>query len=821
MSTAAALEREYERRELQLFRYALINGVATADDALARAASGGRYTAAELVRRIRELLGAGKDAELRELVRGLRPQPFRHLATLQAAQTWRPGRESDAAALLEAMVVFGGREALSRVDRGIFLELLASSNRPADLDRFVTDFDQGEVGLVQAHLLRANATRPFSTGSEDASSPGVDAWLELVNWMFVRDGLEPIGLAPGEEAPLDRILCAPSSLVEDGPLVTIIMPTHNPGLSLTTALESLRAQSYRPLEILVMDDGSRAEIAGSLDDWESRDPRIRVVHLAENRGPYSARNAAASTYSRGDFITVHDDDDWSHPRKIELQLADLLANPDVPANMSLGVRVTPDLRMVRRNRSPKYAHSNFSSLLIRRSVMDRLGNWDLVNRGADGEMRYRIVAATGAEVAVAPRAPMALLRMGEKSLTFGELNRGYTDPRRRWYNMAARAWHQRMLSNGADPYLPPDDSTCRPFPVPLGMVGMRAAQALATVDVLYATDYRLPSTPAFNEIDILLSSGLAVGMLQLDSPAVGESPQLQPRALDLASHPHARVLTVKDAAQAGLTIVRHPDVLQFLEPERAPVSTGRLVLVVDQPPVNPDGETALYDLDTATSNCDAIFAATTVLAPTSTAMRGLLERQADPGRVAASDWSSVVRLAGGPAREVEPSRPPRLGRHSCDQPLRWPRTEVLRLVYPADGSRDVRVLGDIGGAEDRLGKRLDGVWTCYPPGSRPVADFLAELDFWVDFQVRDLDDALGIAALDALAAGLVVILPERMQTTFGDGAVYTNAERAGALMDSLWADPSAYRRQSELAISTVKDRFGEASLLARVAADIS
>ena len=739
MTAAAAVQREYQGRDRQLFRYALTNGVAAADDIFARAASGGRYTAAELVSRVKNLQGAGKDTELRELVRGLRPQPFRHLTTLQANQPWRPGRESDAAALLEAMILHGRRDTLTRVDRGIFLDLLASSGRRADLARLLSDFDLGEVGIVQAHLLRANASRPFSTGSEDESSPGVSAWLKLVNWMFLRDGLEPIALAPGEEPPLDRILCAPSSLVEDGPLVTIIMPTHNPNLSLATALESLLAQSYRPLEILIMDDGSRADIAASLDDWESRDPRIRVVHLAENRGPYFARNAAASTYSRGDYVTVHDDDDWSHPRKIELQVAHLIANPDLLANMSLGCRVTPDLRAVRRNYSPKYLHGNYSSLLIPRNVMDRLGNWDLVNRGADGEMRYRLVAVSGMRIPVAPRAPMSLLRMREESLTFGELNRGYIDPRRRWYSMSARTWHRRTLANGAEPYLPPDDSACRPFPAPVGMVGMRTAQGPTTVDVLYVTDYRLPSTPTYNEIEVLLALGFTVGMLQLDSPVVGDSPDLQPRAFDLASHPDVRVLTLKDAARARLTIVRDPAVLQFLEPDRAPVSTGRLVLVVDQAPVKFDGESPLYDVSAVAAKCDVIFGATAVLAPQSAGMRRLLEQVIDPGRLAPSDWGSVVRLPDGPSRTTDPSRPLRLGRHSYDQPVRWPRADVLRLAYPADGSRDVRVLGDVEEAEERLGMCLDGVWTCYPDGSRPVADFLAELDFWVDFHVRDSD----------------------------------------------------------------------------------
>ncbi len=793
MTIPPAVQRAYEGREAQLFRYAVANGVSTADDVFARAASSGRYSAAELVAKVRTLQDTGRDAELRDLVRRLRPKPFRHLATLLANQPWRPGRESDAATLLEAMVVHGGRDALTGAERLIFLDLLASSGRGADLLKYLGSFDVSDVGLVQAHLLRANAAHPFLTGGEDEYSPGVTAWLGLVNWMFIRDGLEPIGLAPGEEPALDRLLCAPSSLVDDGPLVTIIMPTHNPGTRIATALESLLAQSYRPLEILIMDDGSAADIAARLDAWESRDPRIRVVHLAENRGPYFARNAAAST-SRGDFITVHDDDDWSHPRKIELQLAHLLANPDLAANMSLGWRLTPDLRAVRRNYSPKYCHGNFSSLLIRRNVLNRLGNWDLVNRGADGEMRHRLVAVSGARIPIAPRAPMSLLRMSEESLTFGELNRGYIDPRRRWYSMSVRTWHRRTLAEGVEPYLPADDSDCRPFPVPVGMVGLRKAQRPTDVDVLYVTDYRLPFTPVYNEIQILLGSGLTVGMLQLDSPVAGPRPELQARAFDLASHPGAHVLTLKDAARARLTIVRHPAVLQFLAPERAPVSTQRLVLVVDQSHIDPhDGRSALYDPRTVTSRCEAIFGTPTVIAPASVTSRRQLEGLLDPGLFAPDDWPMSIPWPATAPRTTDPSRPPRIGRPSPANPKGW------------------QVAQGAGGTEDF-------VWT-EDSESRPVTEFLAELDFWM---CADGGERNEWEALEAIAAGLVVILPESMQATFGEGAVYnTHTKTAATLVHSLWADPAAYRRQSERALSTGRDRFGEAPLRARIDAELA
>lgn len=652
MTVAAPVQREYERRAVQLYRYALQNGVTTADDVLARAASGGRYTAAELVAKVRELQSGGRDAELADLVRSLEPRSFRYLVTLQANQPWRPGRESDAAALLEAMIGHGPRAALTPIQRGIFLDCLATLGRGADVLRHLKGSGAADVGPVQALLLRANATHPFATGREDETSPGVKEWLDLVNWMFIRDGLEPLALAPGSEPPLDRVLCAPSSIVEDGPLVTILMPTHNPGGGLETALASLLAQSYRPLEILIMDDGSGPESAAALDAWQARDPRIRVVHLPANRGPYFARNTGAAAYSRGEFITVHDDDDWSHPRKIELQVAHLLAHPEVPANLSLGCRLTPDLWLVRRNRSPRYAHSNFSSILVRRDMLDRLGHWDLVNRGADGEMRSRIVAVSGAPIPNAVRAPMSLLRMTGQSLTAGELNRGYVDPRRRWYSMSFGIWHERTLAKGEVPYLPVDDSDCRPFPVPVAMVGRRADQRPTSVDVLYVTDYRLAgdaSAAALSEIGTLLDQGRTVGMLQLDSPVVGDGPRLQQRAFDLAAHPGARVLTPKDAATARLTIIRHPAVLQFVEPEPLPVTAGRVVLVVDQPPLNPDGVSSAYDVGTVTANCEALFGAAPVLAPASEEIRRLLEGLVDPAALAAVDWADGAGQASLPA----------------------------------------------------------------------------------------------------------------------------------------------------------------------------
>ena len=814
-----AVHREYEARVWSLYKYALANGLTTADDTLTHAASQGRYSTNELVTLLKRLTAEGSDGELRALLLSLRPDLLRRLVSLLANQPQRPSGLDDAIALLMVMAAHGKRSLVGDAERMTLLHLLVAQGRREEFERYLADFGFGGVDLPQIPLLRANLGNPFATGTEDLQSPGVDAWLGLVNRVYLRDGLEPIDLAPGKEPPLNRIMCAPSSLVDDGPLVTVILPTRNPGPSLTTALECLLGQSYRPLEILVMDDGSRPGVGLALHEWETRDPRIRVVNLAENRGNYYARNLAVSQYARGEFFTVHDDDDWSHPRKIELQVAGLMADPDVPANMSLAMRVTSNLWLDRRNVNMALVYNNFSSLMIRRSAMDKLGFWDVVNRAADGEMRDRIVAWSGRPIPSVGRAPVSMQVVRQDSLSNGEIYQGYLDPRRRWYMMAYGLWHEQAVVAGKGLPLPADDRSCRPFPAPLDMLGPRANRPPTQVDILYATDFRFPggnSTLSCNEIEALLAHGFVVGFLQLDSPILGVTAMLHTRASTLASHPNARVVTTLDNTTARLVIVRHPTVLQFTQPVRLPVSAQKVVLIVNHTPINPDGRSAHYDIATVVANCEAAFGRTPVVAPESALMRTLLDGMIDVGLLSVEDWNGIVPLSPGEPRRADPSRRPVIGRHSRDHLGKWPAADVLPRVYPTDGSRDVRILGGADFAEVRLGKPVGGAWTVYPFGSKPASEFLEELDFWVYFHGPDLYESFGMAAVEAMAAGLPVILPFAMEANFGDGALYGDPADVARIIDDLWADPEAYVAQSARAIRTVKERFGEAALLARV-----
>ena len=66
------------------------------------------------------------------------------------------------------------------------------------------------------------------------------------------------------------------------------------------------------------------------------DPRIHLVKQPVNQGTYAARNAGLDA-AAGEFVAFQDSDDWSHPRRLELQVRPLLENPRLVATTTDGL----------------------------------------------------------------------------------------------------------------------------------------------------------------------------------------------------------------------------------------------------------------------------------------------------------------------------------------------------------------------------------------------------------------------------------------------------------------------------------------------------
>lgn len=108
------------------------------------------------------------------------------------------------------------------------------------------------------------------------------------------------------------------------PFVSVVIPTYNRKDKIMASAESVLGQSYRNLELIIVDDasadGTEALFAGKTD------PRMRYVRYEENQGACHARNYGAAL-AKGELIAFHDSDDLWHKDKLEKQVSFLLEHP--------------------------------------------------------------------------------------------------------------------------------------------------------------------------------------------------------------------------------------------------------------------------------------------------------------------------------------------------------------------------------------------------------------------------------------------------------------------------------------------------------------
>ncbi len=98
--------------------------------------------------------------------------------------------------------------------------------------------------------------------------------------------------------------------------VSVIIPVFNVEKQLRRCVDSVLAQTYENLEVVLVDDGSPDGCPKICDEYAEKDYRIRVIHK-KNGGLSSARNAALNSSMTGDYVTFVDSDDWIAPDTYE------------------------------------------------------------------------------------------------------------------------------------------------------------------------------------------------------------------------------------------------------------------------------------------------------------------------------------------------------------------------------------------------------------------------------------------------------------------------------------------------------------------------
>src|SRR5688500_13719818 len=120
------------------------------------------------------------------------------------------------------------------------------------------------------------------------------------------------------------------------PLVSVILPVYNRAGSVARTIESVLAQTHRPLELIVIDDGSTDGTREVLDRYASRMTLIEQQH----GGAYVARNLALR-HARGELVAFIDSDDAWLPERLAKQVP-LFDREEVGLVFGDAVVVTPD-----------------------------------------------------------------------------------------------------------------------------------------------------------------------------------------------------------------------------------------------------------------------------------------------------------------------------------------------------------------------------------------------------------------------------------------------------------------------------------------------
>ena len=94
-------------------------------------------------------------------------------------------------------------------------------------------------------------------------------------------------------------------------LVTVVIPVYNVEAYLDRCVQSVVNQTYKNLEIILIDDGSPDNCPAMCDAWAQKDKRIKVVHK-ENAGLGYARNTGIE-HATGEYICFFDSDDYVAP----------------------------------------------------------------------------------------------------------------------------------------------------------------------------------------------------------------------------------------------------------------------------------------------------------------------------------------------------------------------------------------------------------------------------------------------------------------------------------------------------------------------------
>jgi hypothetical protein len=340
---------------------------------------------------------------------------------------------------------------------------------------------------------------------------------------------------------------------------------------------------------------------------------------------------------------------------------------------------------------------------------------------------------------------------------------------------------------------------------------------IKTYDIVIAGDFRLTggtSSAIAAEIQAYASAGLSIALLPLFASFFPQEQPIHKGIGQLISELALPILAPGGGPhRCALLLLHNPIVLQHAPLEGFNVQANHRVVIAHHVPISPSRRLN-YNPWAIEASLQRAFGGPAIWAPTSPVCRECFRQLRFDLPVLARDWHNVIRVEEwGTPREGPRFDRISIGRHSRPDRDKWPdNREEFLAAYPDDKDIDVHFLGVQSFIEQMVGSPPPN-WHLYPFGEISPRAFLGMIDFFVYFHHPETIEAFGRAAIEAAAAGCVLVLPEYLRPTLGPGAVYCEPADVRKVLRHLHGDRPAFGRQSSAGYDYVRVQFGPQSVL--------
>ncbi|MCX7305830.1 MAG: hypothetical protein NTV73_16095 [Hyphomicrobiales bacterium] len=338
-------------------------------------------------------------------------------------------------------------------------------------------------------------------------------------------------------------------------------------------------------------------------------------------------------------------------------------------------------------------------------------------------------------------------------------------------------------------------------------------------DLIIATDLRFiggSGQSTLEEVLVAARQGWKVGLWHIASKLVEHRGTLNRGISDaLKSGTATLVNNVTGPVKTKVLLFRHPSVLNYGGDPLPDIRADHVLLVVNHTPIK------LGRIDYLLPYCvrqlRQAYNVEPKVFPIGPLIRNAVNELYDGTvRMEASDWTNVFDLDRfAVPREAIDRSVIRIGRHSRPGLEKWPTSAAdIRAAYPMRRDIEVHILGG-SAVPDQILRGRPGNWRVSAFGAMPPELFLSGIDVFVYYHHPDWIEAFGRVIVEAMAAGLPVILPPHFEPLFKDSVIFSAPEGVLGHIDRL-KTAATYRAYSEKARRFAEQNFGHAALILRL-----